>query len=193
VFHGPDLTRIEVRRIVSSFPSEFHAEIEYTYKYAQFQVEFAQLLGLLDAFGINLNPATIWRAIPFSFIVDWVINVGRWLDRLKLRNMEPAINIRRYCWSIKRSRRIDCTIGRFSANYSPNSSVFAPDHSIPLPSVSETSYGRWITLPDRTSIESSSLDSEEFTLGAALLLSRRRSRSRRDARNRITQVTNRRH
>lgn len=28
IFHGPDLTRIEVRRVVTSFPSLFHAEIE---------------------------------------------------------------------------------------------------------------------------------------------------------------------
>jgi hypothetical protein len=193
VFHGPDITRVEVRRVVTSFPSEFHAEIEYTYRYSQFQVEFAQLLGLLDAFGINLNPATIWRAIPFSFIIDWVISVGLWLDRLKLRNMEPAINIRRYCWSVKRSRRIDCSISRYSANYPVNSAAYAPNYSTPLPTVSEVSYGRWTTLPDRTSISTSSLDSEEFRLGTALLLSRGRFRTRRDARNRITQVTKRKH
>jgi hypothetical protein len=193
IFHGPDLTRIEVNRTVSMAPSEFHAEIDYTYSYSQFQVEFAQLLGLLDAFGVNLNPATIWRAIPFSFVVDWFVNVGRWLDRLKLRNMEPVINIRRYCWSIKRSRRIDCRISRFSANYPPSGAAFAPNLSTYLPSLYETSFGRWTTMPDRTSIESSSLDSEEFKLGTALLLSRRRVRSRSNARSRIAQVTNRRH
>jgi hypothetical protein len=193
IFHGPDLTRVEVRRVVTSFPSQFHAEIEYTYRYSAFQVEFAQLLGLLDAFGINLNPAVIWRAIPFSFIVDWVVNVGRWLDRLKLRNMEPVINIRRYCWSVKRIRRLDCSISRSSANYPPSAGVYAPANSIPLPTVSEVSYGRWTTLPDRTSIESSSLDSEEFRLGTALLISRGRNRTRRNARQRIAKVTKRKH
>lgn len=193
VFHGPDIMLVSVNRQVHYEPSKFHAEIDYTYGYGRFQTEFAQLLGLLDAFGINLNPATIWRAIPFSFLVDWVVDVGRWFDRLKLRNMEPTLNIRRYLWSVTRSRRIDCQISRSSSNYPPNAYVFTPTGGIPLPTVTETSYGRWTTLPDRTSISSSKLDSEEFTLGVALALSMRRRQTRRNSRRRIAQVTNRKH
>lgn len=182
VWNDPDNTHVVVRRLVLQEPSKFHAEIEYTFGYSSFQVEYAQLLGLLDAFGVNLNPATIWRAIPFSFIIDWVVSVGRWLDRLKLRNMAPTLNIHRYCWSIARERRIDCTITRSSANYPPNPSVYAPSGSTPLPPIVEKSYGRFLDVPDRASISTSKLDSQEFTLGVALTLSQMRRRNRRLAR-----------
>jgi len=185
VFHDPDIARVAVTRFVHYEPTKFHAEIQYTYRYAAFQVEFAQLLGLLDAFGINLNPATIWRAIPFSFVIDWVVNVGRWLDRLKLRNMEPTLNISRYLWSVSRARRIDCTISRSSANYPPRATAYVPFRGIPLPTVNESSYGRFTTMPDRTSIETSSLDSEEFRLGVALALVQGRRRTRSQSRLRL--------
>jgi len=37
---------------------------------------------LLDAFSVNLNPVQFWNAIPFSFIVDWVVDVSGFLESL---------------------------------------------------------------------------------------------------------------
>jgi len=193
VFHGPDIVSLRTSRRVIYEPTKFHAEIEYHYGYSDFQVEFAQLLGLLDQFGVNVNPATIWRAIPFSFVIDWVVNVGRWLDRLKLRNMDPTLNIHKYLWSVSRRREISCTIERSSANYPPNIGNYYPNGDTALPLVTETSFGRWITLPDRTTLTSGRLDSQEFTLGTALLLSRGRYRRRKRTRLRSATKSNRKH
>jgi len=185
LFNGPDVLVVVIDRLVYVEPSRYHAEIEYHYRYSDFQAEYAQLLGLLDAFGVNLNFATIWRAIPFSFIVDWVIGVGRFLDRLKLRNMDPTINIHGFLWSVSRSRKVDCKIGRYSSNYPPNIDRWAPQTNYPLPSTVETAYRRDNLLPEVYSFETSDVSSVEFTLAAALGISRLRQKARKASRKRI--------
>lgn len=52
-----------------------------------------ELRGLLDALGFELNPAILWEAIPFSFVVDWFIGVGRYLEGLKLDTLELPIKL----------------------------------------------------------------------------------------------------
>lgn len=148
----------------------FHAQMQYNYNYTAYQREHAHLLALLDAFGVNFNPAIIWNAIPWSFVVDWVIGVGRFLDSLKKTNMEPQINIRKYLWSVKRKRTIRLTreIERIFYVYPIDS---ARD---PLPEVIETAYRRHSGYPSIGSITSSGLSPSEISLGAALVTTRSR-------------------
>lgn len=42
---------------------------------------FNEAWAFLDAFGVNWDPAVIWNAIPFSFVVDWFFDVGLWMSR----------------------------------------------------------------------------------------------------------------
>jgi hypothetical protein len=39
----------------------------------------------LDLFGANLNPAIVWNAIPFSFVVDWFLKVGDYFDKMEVQ------------------------------------------------------------------------------------------------------------
>jgi len=169
------------RRTVNTMPTKFHAQIQYNYLYDGFQREHAHVLALLDALGVNLNPAIIWNAIPWSFVVDWLIGVSRWLDNLKIGNMEPKINILQYSWSVKRERRIFVDL-RVKANkyYSGYSSGQYPAEYMSSPGILETSYRRQCGLPARSWFETSGLSSTEFSLGAALVI----TRSRRHKRNR---------
>lgn len=156
-------------------PSQFHAEIEFNFNFTQYQIENALLYSIHDALGINLNPRIIWNAIPWSFVIDWVVGVGRWLDRFKVTNMEPTINIRKYLWSIKRSRRVYITVNakHYNETY-PGHSGYPQE--APIPVVTETAYRRQTGLPKLSSLQASGLDSQEITLGAALVLARRRRR-----------------
>jgi len=157
-------------RDVWTNPTVFHAQVEYNYNYTQYQLDNARMLGLLDAIGVNLNPAIIWNAIPWSFVVDWVANVSSWLDQQKVGNMEPRINIHRYLWSVKRERRIQLT-SRIKAkvNYITTNPSYPPQ-SASHPVVTETAYRRSIGIPDAASVRLSGLDSREFSLGAALVI-----------------------
>jgi hypothetical protein len=152
--------------------SVFHAEVEYNYNFTQYQREHARLYGVLDSLGVNLNPAIIWNAIPWSFVVDWVFGVSKYLDQFKVRNMEPTINIRRYLWSIKRRRM---TV--WSKDYTaPSTRPFTP--TVSMPTIFESSYKRQVDGISASSIISSGLNSSEFTLGAALVIATRRRRKR---------------
>jgi hypothetical protein len=168
---GPELgNAVYIDRYCGETLSQFHAQIEYNFNYTQYQVEHARLLGVLDSLGVNLNPAIIWNALPWSFVVDWVFGVSRWLSSHKLSNMEPQINILRYLWSIKRTRQVKLTRHHIRVGSWP-----CPlQNTGHLASTLETSYRRSVGLPTSSSIESSGLNLKEFSLAAALVLSRKR-------------------
>ena len=154
-------------------PAIFHAEMRYNYNYTAYQREHARVLALLDAFGINLDPSIIWNAIPWSFVIDWLIGVSRYLSTFKTTNMEPKINILSYLWSIKRVRHIDLAIQQYSVKWN---NVIPSIGWLPLPRVSYSAYRRETGIPSSSSITLSGLSLNEFSLGAALVLSKRRRR-----------------
>lgn len=168
MYNAPDHTW-KVVRSVSEVSPTFHAEIEYNYYFTRFQTEHAQLLGLLDALGVNLNPAIIWNAIPWSFVVDWVVGVGRWLNDRAVLNMEPTVNIMRFLWSYKRERTIKYDV-LSSSNPTPRPRTYTR-----LPDTHETSYKRQVGLPSGDSLITSGLSARELSLGLALAITRRRS------------------
>jgi len=150
----------------------FHAEIEYNYNFTQYQVANAQLLGMLDAMGVNLNPAIIWNAIPWSFVIDWVFGISRWLDQYKELNMEPVINIHRFLTSVTYRRRIlvSRSLIRETTYHDIGSNEYVKDTSGPLPVTTESAYRRDVGMPTSSSVQQSGLNLKEFTLGAALIL-----------------------
>lgn len=159
-------------RYVRSEVSKFHAMIEYHYNYTQYQLQHAAILALLDSFSINLGLAKIvWNATKWTFVIDWVLGVSRWLDQFSLANMAPVINIRRCLWSISRKRQISC---RLDLRGSGLTNPHATQH--PASVVWETAYRRDLWQPTSSSIQLGGLNLKEFTLGAALIQSRRRVR-----------------
>jgi len=171
-------------RYVYTDVSTFHAEIEYNYNFTQYQTEHAQLLGMLDAFGVNLNPAIIWNAIPWTFVVDWVIGVSRWLNDRRVLNMEPLINIHNYLWSYTGRRRIVTyrKVRRDLIYHDIAANEYIEQPQVPLPVVTESVYRRDAAIPTAGSVILSGLSLREFSLGEALVLARsnhhKRNRSR---------------
>jgi hypothetical protein len=47
--------------------------------------------GVLDALGVELNPRIIWDAIPFSFVVDNFLSVGKWLENFRVDALELPV------------------------------------------------------------------------------------------------------
>jgi hypothetical protein len=154
-------------RTVSYDPSRFHVQVQYNYNYTGYQREHALLLGHLDALGIQANPAILWNAIPWTFVVDWVLGVSPYLDQLKVSNFEPVINIHRALWSITRRRRISVV----KQTRYPGATILSQSK---MPEVTQTAYRRSLFTPSISSITSSGLTSQEASLGAALVISRKR-------------------
>lgn len=82
-------------------PPVYCATMLYKYWLSDFDRRNASVLGCLDAFGVNINPAIVWNAIPWSFTIDWVLKVQDWVDQFKIRALEPTVSIRQFCHSVK--------------------------------------------------------------------------------------------
>jgi hypothetical protein len=166
-----------VRRLVLASPTVFHAEIRYNYNYLEYQAAHARVLGFLDAIGANLNPAIIWNAIPWTFVVDWVIGVSRWLNQFKYSVLTPQINILSYLWSVKRARQVYLSTENGKVDSVEFGEFVYPQQfpvlRNPLPGVHETSYRRDVSIPTISSILSSGLTLTEVSLGAALVITRK--------------------
>lgn len=46
---------------------------------------------LMRSFGLNNPAAVLWEAIPYSFVVDWVSNVGQLVERLEVPIALPCV------------------------------------------------------------------------------------------------------
>lgn len=60
--------------------------------------------GALAMAGLNNPLAIAWEVTPFSFVADWVINIGDRLDRVGARPIAGLWDLTEWSWSMKLSR-----------------------------------------------------------------------------------------
>jgi hypothetical protein len=77
--------------------TEFHATARLRYKYRK----PSAFEGFRRVMGLRVTPEAIWNAIPFSFLVDYVLKVGKFLSQLD-DDPNLTVEILDYCDSIKR-------------------------------------------------------------------------------------------
>jgi hypothetical protein len=147
-------------RLVSYPVREFNATLSYSYSLPDWVNEDSLIQALLDRMGVNLNPRIIWNAIPWSFVVDWLIGVNQWLDNFRSRNIEPVVNIHGFSYSWHVRRVINTTVGFMSDD--------------PCVEYVEDAYQRIVPLTASlySSLVTSGLSPKEFSLAAALALTR---------------------
>lgn len=158
-FFVPAMTTCQ--RQVTYPTAMFCATMEYAYRMPYLlPVEDYLSAAVHDVLGANWNPSILWNAVPWTFVVDWVFGVSRWLDQFKTRNIEPVVSISRYGYSIHVQRHIVVSHGLGAG-------------AVPFARIDEEAYFRTPHSPDwYRSIESSGLNPREFSLAAALALSR---------------------
>jgi hypothetical protein len=150
--------------------AKFYATIRYSYTVTELERRQARIRALLDALGINFNLAIIWNAIPWSFVLDWVAGVSRFLNDQRVNNIEPVCTIHDYCCSVNVERYIRCFL-YLNVNGVVN---HAPRAEVPASVIHEIAYKRVVGIPDLFgSIRRSGLSLKEFSLGVALAASRR--------------------
>jgi hypothetical protein len=150
--------------------STFHAEIQYRFLFSRYQREMQNVLALLDVFGVNFNPSIIWNAIPWSFVIDWVAGVNRWLDQFKVQNMEPMIVIYKYLASERVSRTTYINV-----NFHVGSTAKLPRTRYNALRCQENSYRRVSGVPQvAEALAVSGISLKEISLASALVLSRKR-------------------
>lgn len=96
------------------------ATMSYTYKITE---DLNSLVGRLRAIqailGLKASASVIWEAIPFSFLVDYVLNVGEFLRSIEDDLIEPDVEIIDYSISYKLTfdRKLMCTYPNYPSGY----------------------------------------------------------------------------
>jgi hypothetical protein len=156
------------QRLTNVGLSLFCATMDYSYKLPSMTSQELRTLALADYFGLQLNPAIIWNAIPWSFVVDWTIGVGQWLDQFSINNIRPVVFIRRFCASVHVERQIRTYL-------TPNWNSIHEGGSALCSEVIERAYKRVAHYPDLySSIVSSGISPSEFILASSLAATRLR-------------------
>lgn len=165
-----ELTRLGVANQVRSVTYEsamFYATIRYSYSLPGLEWRNAKLKALLDSMGVNLNPGIIWNAMPWTFVIDWVANVGSFLDGFRLNNIEPRTHIQEYCSSVLIDRWIQCDLAL-------NVGYGGMGEPVPASNIHEVAYKRTVGMADIAYwVKTSGVSTKEFSLAAALAAARR--------------------
>lgn len=123
--------------------------VSYCFTCPEFQGWVARLKQFIDAFGI-IDPAAIWDAIPFSFIVDWFFGIGNWLHKNRPRLFPADVVIRDYCESISVRTNVKWYASYWSPEIPQQFPAVAP-HLVPehfIGSEEYTTYVRRRFIPD---------------------------------------------
>lgn len=166
---GPALNKIRCRAVIAKSDGiRYHATLRYRYEMPPgWRTVAGVLKGYLDLLGVSRNPATLWNAIPFTFIIDWVVNVSKYLNSLRVDNLDFKTEILGFCHSAKVERAVTFEMAGNDYHYVTGTSLHpfsATDHC------QLSLYQRRVGLPNfRTALQTSGLDYREFTLTGALL------------------------
>lgn len=121
------------------------------------------LLNRLESVGVILDCKTIWDLLPFSFVIDWILDVGDFMERVDTHLRLERFGLLYTTMSIKDT--MDFTVS--------DSLIFPYSGSIQL-----KEYSRWSSdhcpLPSLTSLNSQYQDFNHWLESAALLIQRKR-------------------
>jgi hypothetical protein len=137
----------------------YHATLKFRYDVASLTDLALACSAWTQAAGLDKPLTVAWNAIPFSFVVDWFVDVGEWIDSLQADPVLPIV-IEDFSHSVKWSYRADVTIKFWNGIYTAPLGV--GDHSY---------YERRRDIPSTTSTLHFGLPSvQQLSLGAALLV-----------------------
>lgn len=151
----------------------YHATMRYRYKLPPDALSAAGTIkALLDSLGVRRNPAIIWNAIPYTFLLDWVVNVGKLLDSVSLDNLEVQTEITEFCHSAKIVKQVEMTCALNSEL--AGTQIWGPERTVQV--YTKSHYRRAVGFPSQSALLAvSGLSGNELSLLTALALTRRTS------------------
>lgn len=145
-------------RIVRYPVREFNMYLSFDYQLGVGDADNS-LGALADRLGVNLNPRIIWNAIKWSFVIDWLFSVNRWMDNWRRRNIEPVVNITGSSASVHIIRSI--------------ATIESTSTTVPVLVIEEEAYRRYPVRSLYQPLIESGLSPKEFSLASALAITRR--------------------
>lgn len=169
--------RYEIHRIKNP-GIQYAATMRYRYKLpSDIHNVGRQMDALFDALGLQSgNPAAVWNAIPFTFVIDWFVNIGGFLERLRTDNIQIQTEILDFCHSAKIERKVVLWWqSQFTQVTGPDSYNYYYGNKYATDVCVSAIYERRVGLPNiRNALLGSGLNFREFLLSGALLMSNRK-------------------
>jgi hypothetical protein len=146
-------SQVSIQRSVDHSVRRFTATMSFFYKMPSYSDAETRIRGIADYNGLVLSPQVIWNAIPWSFVVDWVIGIGPWLSQFNGRQLQIVTHIIEFGYSVHVNRVVETSLGGIGQ----------------VAHIEEESYFRTpSTVPLVSSIQLSGLNPNEFSLATAL-------------------------
>jgi hypothetical protein len=150
----------------------YRATMRYSYRVPGAKDLQYKIKGWLDAFGVKLDASIIWNAIPFSFIIDWIVDVGGFLRSFSKDNLGLQVIIEDFCSSVSHSSLVQKRFRALGTDHPVGNITYSPDSVIVAETFTRTYYRRTGIPNIRGALLASGLDPSEASLGTALILSR---------------------
>lgn len=115
-----------------------------------------------DSLGLNISPANVWAVIPWSFVADWFVNVGKGLDTVSQDWIEPIVDVLQAYHSSKWTYSLTFKVtpqGSFSGG------------AAPVGAIQGTRYGRHLGMPSYN-MTGPDLNADRIRLLASLVAGR---------------------
>jgi len=144
--------------------------MEYTVTPPPLTPSLAKAWLLMDTLGLNFNPKTIWNATRYSFLIDWFLRVGDYLDQFKEELYDATVRIRSFGCSVQWKSRLetDDKIDSLDGSYSSGRYTRYQEH--------HEHYHRFRYVPsfylDLSEFVGSGLDLNKVSLAASLYFGR---------------------
>jgi len=99
---SPAFTRPAVRVVSRSrwmTRPTYHATCRFKYTLPVRDAQ-AEVRAKLEVLGVKLDPSIIWNALPFSFLVDWVVDVSSFLKQFSVDTFPINTRVTQFCHSV---------------------------------------------------------------------------------------------
>jgi hypothetical protein len=154
----------------------YHATMRYTYTLPEMDSQLESIYAYLDTLGVRLDPSIVWNAIPFSFVVDWVVDVSGFLGSFARDNYPINVQLLDFCHSYKWHKEAEIYLSWLS-----DQSLGSPQYIGPIPTGADNIQiykgmrSNYTRVRERPDIHSASIRGPKLrhaALSASLLLSR---------------------
>lgn len=149
-------------RLIGQIESTYAAAFRFAYSLPDYSPEELRWRAWADTLGARIDLATIWAVIPWSFVVDWFVTVGKSLEQNSVAWVEPYVNLHQAYHSARYSYS-------FTLELYPQGGWTGPGSTVGR--ITGSKYVRTIGMP-RFTIETPDLDANKIRLLASLGLSR---------------------
>jgi len=158
----------------------YHATMRYIYTLPWLGEVEEKIKTKMDALGIRLDPAIIWNAIPFSFIVDWVADVSGFLRQFAIDNFPIDIHIGDFCHSLAYHYEAEIIVSfatNSTTNYGPPPTWWVDSKDrVRVPGViyrkTLSYYNRSVSTTGTRTVSTKELDARKLSLAGSLIVNK---------------------